>query len=88
MNNLSSYCGLVDAKIRAPDKDLPVYFQDRCQICIKVQYENDFTNKIKIDVLLTVSCVFALISKLGRIKTHLGMKIDLQIFLGNHVCLI
>ena len=24
MNNLLSYCGLVDAKIRAPDKDLPV----------------------------------------------------------------
>ena len=26
MNNLSSYCGLVDAKIRASDKDLPVQF--------------------------------------------------------------
>ena len=26
MNNLSSYCGLVDAKIRAPDKDLTVHF--------------------------------------------------------------
>ena len=25
MNNLSSYCGLVDAKIRASDKDLPVH---------------------------------------------------------------
>ena len=24
MNNLSSHCGLVDAKIRASDKDLPV----------------------------------------------------------------
>ena len=24
MNNLSSYCGLVDAKIEASDKDLPV----------------------------------------------------------------
>ena len=24
MNNLSSYCGLVDAKLRASDKDLPV----------------------------------------------------------------
>ena len=24
MNNLSSYCGLIDAKIRASDKDLPV----------------------------------------------------------------
>jgi hypothetical protein len=26
MNNLSSYCGLVDAEIRASDKDLPVPF--------------------------------------------------------------
>ena len=25
MNNLSSYCGLVDEKIRASDKDLPVF---------------------------------------------------------------
>ena len=24
MNNLSTYCGLVDAKIRDSDKDLPV----------------------------------------------------------------
>ena len=27
MNNLSSYCGLVDAKIRASDKDLLVQIQ-------------------------------------------------------------
>ena len=27
MNNLLLYCGLVDAKIRASDKDLPVLFQ-------------------------------------------------------------
>jgi hypothetical protein len=26
MNNLLSYCGLIDAKIRASDKDLPVLF--------------------------------------------------------------
>ena len=26
MNNLSSYCGLVDAEKRASDKDLPVVF--------------------------------------------------------------
>ena len=35
MNNLSSYCGLVDAKIRASEKDLPVR---QC-------------NKTKVDVL-------------------------------------
>ena len=26
MNNLSPYCGLVDAKIRASDKDLPALY--------------------------------------------------------------
>ena len=29
MNNLSSYCGLVDAKIRASDKDLPVIKKEK-----------------------------------------------------------
>ena len=29
MNNLLSYCGLVDAKIRASDKDLPVLTSDK-----------------------------------------------------------
>ena len=28
MNNLLSYCGLVDARIRASEKDLPVTFDD------------------------------------------------------------
>ena len=27
MNNLSSYCGLVDARISASEKDLPVRFK-------------------------------------------------------------
>ena len=33
MNNLPSYCGLVDAKIRASDKDLPVHTKNKqdCQ---------------------------------------------------------
>ena len=45
MNNLSSYCGLVDARIRASDKDLPVYkpsfdiriavvFETQIRLCI------------------------------------------------------
>ena len=29
MNNISSYCGLVDAKIKASDKDLPVLVNER-----------------------------------------------------------
>ena len=37
MNNLSSYCGLVAARIRASDKDLPVTekrnHMDRCFNC-------------------------------------------------------
>ena len=39
INNLSSYCGLVDPKIRASDKDLPVYLyiyiRDICKTRIK-----------------------------------------------------
>ena len=39
MNNLSSYCGLVDAKVRASDKDLPVtkyhyFFFSKLGACI------------------------------------------------------
>ena len=31
MNNLLSYCGLIDAKIRASDKDLPVNTSEKFQ---------------------------------------------------------
>ena len=37
MNNLSLYCGLVDAKIRASDKDLPVQIQVTNFIWVKQQ---------------------------------------------------
>ena len=37
MNNLSSYCGLVDAKIRASDKDLPA--QNRANNTVISGYE-------------------------------------------------
>ena len=36
MNNLSSYCGLVDAKIRASDKDLPVKMEMKSFVLMKV----------------------------------------------------
>ena len=39
MKNLSSYCGLVDAKIRATDKDLPVYYYFCAQSCTAHQME-------------------------------------------------
>ena len=32
MNNLLSYCGLVDAKIRASDKDLPVHSKQKIDV--------------------------------------------------------
>ena len=37
MNNLSSYCGLVDTKIRASDKDLPVSLNPLVMFVIQVQ---------------------------------------------------
>ena len=44
MNNLSSYCGLVDAKIRATDKDLPVLKGKRnvkCKIALILIYKKN-----------------------------------------------
>ena len=38
MNNPSSYCGLVDAKIKASDKDLPVHRKFRIQRKASEQY--------------------------------------------------
>ena len=35
MNNLLSYCGLVDTKIRASDKDLPVDFLSSMSVTVK-----------------------------------------------------
>ena len=46
MNNLLSYCGLVDAKIRASDKDLTVLskrFSRNCKINYNIFYVKGFT---------------------------------------------
>ena len=63
MNNLSSYCGLVDTKIGASDKDLPVHLlQDRDQmllkkIVIKFRYSEKATQvwkkNLRIDLTFT-----------------------------------
>ena len=39
MNNLSSYYGLVDAKIRASDKDLPVQVVEKVPKCLNICYK-------------------------------------------------
>ena len=39
MNNLSSYYGLVDAKIRASDKDLPVQVVEKVLKCLSICYK-------------------------------------------------
>ena len=41
MNNLPSYCGLVDAKIRASDKDLPVHI---CETILHKNKEGNLVN--------------------------------------------
>ena len=47
MNNLSSYCGLVYAKMRASDKDLPVILNsertDETSVCVQ-RYNLFFIN--------------------------------------------
>ena len=44
MNNLSSYCGLVDAKIKASDKDLPVkaFIFDQYIFFLKQIYKHQY----------------------------------------------
>ena len=42
MNNLSSYCGLVGAKIRASDKDLPVKIQNKMILDLFVCWVEDY----------------------------------------------
>ena len=52
MNNLSSYCGLVDAKIIASDKDLPV-MKDQKNIAgmgISVMVTRSITQMIKCEL--------------------------------------
>ena len=45
MNNLSSYCGLVVAKIRASDKDLPVLSRSIYEsLIIKILFSQIYTN--------------------------------------------
>ena len=62
MNNLSSYCGLVDAKIRVSDKDLPVSptFDsfDMESKSLKFDSNNIFSSFIKSLNLTSLSEVF------------------------------
>ena len=48
MNNLASYCGLVDAKIRAYDKDLPVLLS---MLLAQVFSKNIQSGKLNIHIL-------------------------------------
>ena len=49
MNNLSSYCGLVDAEKRASDKDLPVVFN------METIPKSDIKSVIKSDITFDIS---------------------------------
>ena len=44
MNNLLSYCGLIDAKIRASDKDLPVPMANI--VCKKVFFQVEIKKNV------------------------------------------
>ena len=46
MNNLSSYCGLVDTKIRPSDKDLPVFYSH--WLSGRLSYESAVIYKLKV----------------------------------------
>ena len=59
MNNLSSYCGLVDARMSASDKDLPVMNSDFRFV--------DFSNQSDESCLFICCCFF--------VKTMTGLRI-------------
>ena len=63
MNNLSSYCGLVDAKIRASDKDLPV--------CTKTMYDF-FLHKTESTNLKGLELIFAYFQSCFHHHWHIG----------------
>ena len=55
MNNMSSYCGIVDAKIRASDKDLPVLSYDHMNVWLKkIKWS---IPKIARIILVTSGCI-------------------------------
>ena len=51
MNNLSSYCGLVDAKIRASDKDLPVLYANGSIVNLLTYSKFTYCDFLLIDLL-------------------------------------
>ena len=53
MNNLFSYCGLIDAKIRAFDKDLPV----QLNLCQKLLFLHQLTHNMMTNCLLFMKIV-------------------------------
>ena len=65
MDNLLSYCGLVDAKIRASDKDLPVWhinFFWLIKPSMGILFRNVFERIVTLDVhnskLLCIAILF------------------------------
>ena len=50
MNNLFSYCGLIDAKIGASDKDLPVLFAVNTRVSIVYGTCLRWTQKIDLGI--------------------------------------
>ena len=67
MNNLLSYCGLVDAKIRASDKDLPVT-KDKMKRSMSVPYALYVIERLRERTNLHVIVMFVDISETFMIK--------------------
>ena len=56
MNNLLSYCGLVDARIRASNKNLPVLIP-HCTMPCSVMYSGSKLGRRSISVLMWKDCI-------------------------------
>ena len=90
MNNLLSYCGLVDAKIRAFDKDLPVTntsvgtFPSYAYIIVlvcqmasiaSVPIEASYDGSVYITIIITVSHKVVLKTAFSRRDLYIANKI-------------
>ena len=67
MNNLLSYCGFIDAKIRASDKDLPVHDM--------IVGNSSMINKF-ISLLIRLLCTIALLPAVILKATKKGFRLD------------
>ena len=80
MNNLLSYCGLIDAKIRASDRDLPVLIKK----CFRISQENFTCNGW---IVMATITIWHLLAKIIAIEIGLNFLVIQPYWMIVHFCL-